>query len=138
MKPAGGLTFSRQDQLVQAAVDGHGIAIGGRPLVDGLIRQGRLVELFGESTVSSGRYVLVNDGEATGRAAGLAARQDLAARHAVPRPGRSADDRRGRHAETAQRAPRRAASLASCRRRAASGMGGAGHAQFAFTSDGSI
>ncbi len=68
MKPAGGLTFSQYDQLVQAAVDGHGIAIGRRPLIDGLIRQGRLIELFGDCTVPSGSYMLVNNGEASSSA----------------------------------------------------------------------
>ena len=49
---------------MQAAVDGHGIAIGRRPLVDGLLKQGRLVELFPHCTVASGSYVLVQNPDA--------------------------------------------------------------------------
>ncbi|GAU06474.1 glycine cleavage system transcriptional activator [Burkholderia stabilis] len=64
LRPAGALHFSQYDQLVQAAVDGHGIAIGRRPLVDGLLKQGRLVELFSDCTVASGSYVLVQNPDA--------------------------------------------------------------------------
>ncbi|KML53584.1 LysR family transcriptional regulator [Burkholderia cepacia] len=64
LRPAGALYFSQYDQLVQAAVDGHGIAIGRRPLVDGLLKQGRLVELFPHCTVGSGSYVLVQNPDA--------------------------------------------------------------------------
>nr|WP_249212199.1 LysR substrate-binding domain-containing protein [Burkholderia cenocepacia] len=64
LRPAGALHFSQYDQLVQAAVDGHGIAIGRRPLVDGLLKQGRLVELFPHCTVASGSYVLVQNPDA--------------------------------------------------------------------------
>nr|WP_238594204.1 LysR substrate-binding domain-containing protein [Burkholderia pyrrocinia] len=64
LRPAGALHFSQYDQLVQAAVDGHGIAIGRRPLVDGLLKQGRLVELFSYCTVASGSYVLVQNPDA--------------------------------------------------------------------------
>lgn len=64
LRPAGALHFSQYDQLVQAAVDGHGIAIGRRPLVDGLLKQGRLVELFSHCTVASGSYVLVQNPDA--------------------------------------------------------------------------
>ncbi|SMG01643.1 LysR substrate-binding domain-containing protein [Burkholderia singularis] len=63
LRPAGALYFSQYDQLVQAAVDGHGIAIGRRPLIDGLLRQGRLVELFPDCTVDSGSYVLIENGD---------------------------------------------------------------------------
>ncbi|MDR8071405.1 LysR substrate-binding domain-containing protein [Burkholderia cenocepacia] len=62
--PAGALYFSQYDQLVQAAVDGHGIAIGRRPLVDGLLEQGRLVELFPHCTIASGSYTLVQNQDA--------------------------------------------------------------------------
>ncbi|WP_323122560.1 transcriptional regulator GcvA [Burkholderia alba] len=61
LKPAGALHFSQYDQLIQAAVDGHGIALGRRPLVDRLIHQGRLVELFPEHSIASGTYYLVTD-----------------------------------------------------------------------------
>ncbi len=92
MKQAGGLTFSQYDQLVQAAVDGHGIAIGRRPLVDGLIRQGRLVELFGDCSVPSGSYVLLNNDEMSGSADAAVLVDWLlgeAGRHGAPRIARA-------------------------------------------------
>ncbi|MFM0738664.1 LysR substrate-binding domain-containing protein [Paraburkholderia xenovorans] len=59
LKPAGGLYFSQYDQLIQAAVDGHGVALGRRPLINGLVQQNRLVELFPECLVDSGAYCLI-------------------------------------------------------------------------------
>ncbi|PRF98709.1 LysR substrate-binding domain-containing protein [Burkholderia ambifaria] len=64
LRPVGALHFSQYDQLVQAAVDGHGIAIGRRPLIDGLLKQGRLVELFPHCTVPSGSYAVVQNPDA--------------------------------------------------------------------------
>jgi LysR family transcriptional regulator, glycine cleavage system transcriptional activator len=61
LKPAGALYFSQYDQLIQAAVDGHGIALGRRPLTDGLVQQARLAELFTRCSVASGAYFLVTD-----------------------------------------------------------------------------
>nr|WP_278135446.1 LysR substrate-binding domain-containing protein [Burkholderia contaminans] len=61
LRPAGALHFSQYDQLVQAAVDGHGIALGRRPLIDGLLKQGRLVELFPHCSVASGSYVIIQN-----------------------------------------------------------------------------
>lgn len=64
LKPAAALYFTQYDQLIQAAVEGHGIALGRRPLVDELIRQGRLVTLFDGYSVASGSYVLVENEDA--------------------------------------------------------------------------
>jgi DNA-binding transcriptional LysR family regulator len=61
LKPAGALHLSQYDQLIQAAVDGHGIALGRRPLIDRLINQGRLVEMSPEHSISSGAYYLVTE-----------------------------------------------------------------------------
>ncbi|MCP1118519.1 DNA-binding transcriptional LysR family regulator [Robbsia andropogonis] len=63
IRPAGALHLSQFDQLIQAAVDGHGIALGRRPLINRLINQGRLVELFPEHSISSGAYYLVTDND---------------------------------------------------------------------------
>jgi len=64
LRPAGALYFSQYDQLVQAAVDGHGVALGRRPLIDRLLKQGRLVELFSHYAVASGSYVIVHNYDA--------------------------------------------------------------------------
>ncbi|WP_232440859.1 LysR substrate-binding domain-containing protein [Burkholderia ubonensis] len=64
LRPAAGLHFSQYDQLVQAAVDGYGIAIGRRPLIDGLLNQGRLVELFEHRPIASGSFVLTRNSNA--------------------------------------------------------------------------
>lgn len=43
LKPRASLLFSHYDQMMQAAVDGQGIALGRVPLVEPWIREGRLV-----------------------------------------------------------------------------------------------
>jgi DNA-binding transcriptional LysR family regulator len=45
--PAGMLRFSHYDQLIQAALEGQGIALGRSPLVDRWVRQGMLIQPFG-------------------------------------------------------------------------------------------
>ena len=40
------LSFNHYDQLIQAALDGQGVALGRVPLVDGWLREGRLVTPF--------------------------------------------------------------------------------------------
>jgi len=42
-KPRGTLQFNQYDQLIQAAVDGHGVALGRVPLILPLLKDGRLV-----------------------------------------------------------------------------------------------
>ncbi|WP_428839952.1 LysR substrate-binding domain-containing protein [Burkholderia ambifaria] len=59
--PAGALRFSQYDQFVQAVVDGHGIGIRRRPLVNLLLKQGRLVELFLHCAAASGNYVIIRN-----------------------------------------------------------------------------
>jgi LysR family transcriptional regulator, glycine cleavage system transcriptional activator len=53
VKPAGTLRFSHYDQMIQAALDGQGIALGRSPLVDRWVREGRLVLPFGRRFISS-------------------------------------------------------------------------------------
>lgn len=53
LKPAGALRFSHYDQMIQAAVDGQGIALGRSPLVDRFLRNGQLVLPFGRRFVSA-------------------------------------------------------------------------------------
>ncbi len=59
VRPAGTLHFSHYDQLIQAAVDGQGIALGSSALVRGLIRQRKLVAPFRQSFPSPRVYFLV-------------------------------------------------------------------------------
>jgi LysR family transcriptional regulator, glycine cleavage system transcriptional activator len=53
VKPAGALRFSHYDQMIQAALDGHGIALGRSPLVDRWVKEARLVLPFGRRFISS-------------------------------------------------------------------------------------
>jgi LysR family glycine cleavage system transcriptional activator len=46
LKPAGTLTFSGYEQIIPAAVAGHGVALGRSPLVKDLITSGELVAPF--------------------------------------------------------------------------------------------
>ena len=68
LKPAGALQFNQYDQLVQAAVNGQGIALGRLPLLRGLLRQKQLVTPFRKSVVSSRGYYLLRSRRAAGKA----------------------------------------------------------------------
>jgi LysR family glycine cleavage system transcriptional activator len=57
--PAGKLHFSHYDQLIQAAVDGTGVALGRNPLVQRLLREGRLVAPFADKVASSRAYYVI-------------------------------------------------------------------------------
>jgi DNA-binding transcriptional LysR family regulator len=46
LEPAGEITFNHYDQMIQAAIDGQGVALGRIPLLAELIRQGKLVSPF--------------------------------------------------------------------------------------------
>ena len=59
LKPAGSLRFSHYDQLIQAAVDAQGVALGIGPLVRRHIQQGRLVAPFERRFASPRAYYLV-------------------------------------------------------------------------------
>ncbi|HKW36239.1 MAG TPA: LysR substrate-binding domain-containing protein [Burkholderiales bacterium] len=72
VKPSGMLRFSHYDQLIQAAVEGHGIALGRSRFVRQWVKQGRLVLPFGKrymSTPSDSRaYFVVPSARAAARA----------------------------------------------------------------------
>ena len=53
VKPAGMLRFSHYDQLMQAAIDGQGIALGRSRFVDKSVKQGKLVLPFGKRYMCS-------------------------------------------------------------------------------------
>jgi DNA-binding transcriptional LysR family regulator len=59
LKAAGTLTFSHYDQLIAAAVDGEGVAIGRTPHVARLIKQGKLVVPFTERLAAARQYFVV-------------------------------------------------------------------------------
>jgi len=75
VKPAGMLRFSHYDQLIQAAIEGQGIALGRTRFVSNWVKQGKLVLPFGRrymcSPVDSRAYFLV-------RSPGSAARAEVA------------------------------------------------------------
>jgi LysR family glycine cleavage system transcriptional activator len=53
VKPAGTLRFSHYDQLIQAALEGQGLALGRSPLVARWLKDGKLVLPFGKRYMSS-------------------------------------------------------------------------------------
>lgn len=69
IKPAGTLRFSHYDQLIQAAIEGEGVALGRDPLVTRLIRQGLLVAPFGRRKPTSRAYFIIATPGAAGRPA---------------------------------------------------------------------
>jgi LysR family glycine cleavage system transcriptional activator len=58
-EPAGKLHFSHYDQLIQAALDGHGVALGRHPLLRQLLRERKLVAPFKNKVASSRAYYVV-------------------------------------------------------------------------------
>jgi DNA-binding transcriptional LysR family regulator len=58
LKPAGTLQFSTYDQVIQAAVGGHGVALGRVPLLNDLLAQRKLVAPFAKSVASPRSYYL--------------------------------------------------------------------------------
>jgi LysR family glycine cleavage system transcriptional activator len=59
LNPAGSLRFNHFDQVMQAALDGQGVALGRVPLIDSLLKQGRLVApLRGKYTTLRAYFVV--------------------------------------------------------------------------------
>jgi LysR family glycine cleavage system transcriptional activator len=67
LKPAGALHFSQYDQLVQAAVNGQGVALGRLPLLRRMLRDKQLVTPFRKSVVSACGYYLKRSGRSAGK-----------------------------------------------------------------------
>ena len=60
LRPAGTLRFSHYDQVVQAAIDGSGVAIGRNPHNTRHLREGLLIEPFGrEMRLAWGAYFVL-------------------------------------------------------------------------------
>jgi DNA-binding transcriptional LysR family regulator len=55
LQPAGELRFSHYDQVIQAAVEGHGVALGRLPLMERQLRRGQLVAPFELSRIPGRR-----------------------------------------------------------------------------------
>jgi LysR family transcriptional regulator, glycine cleavage system transcriptional activator len=68
LKSAGSLHFTQYEQMIQAAVDGQGIALGRQPLVNDLIASGLLVAPFKDPVVGSRAYFLIESPTARGKA----------------------------------------------------------------------
>jgi LysR family transcriptional regulator, glycine cleavage system transcriptional activator len=59
LRPAGSLRFSHYDQLITAAVEGQGVALGSTPLVSRLLAEGRLIAPFSQTLPSPRAYYVV-------------------------------------------------------------------------------
>jgi DNA-binding transcriptional LysR family regulator len=69
LEPASRVSLSGYNELIAAAVAGHGVALGRRPLVDELLREGRLVAPLPKTLVTPRSYILVVDPAARTRPA---------------------------------------------------------------------
>jgi LysR family transcriptional regulator, glycine cleavage system transcriptional activator len=69
LEPAARLSMSGYNEVVAAAVAGQGVALGRRPLVDELLREGRLVAPLAKTVVTPRSYILVVDPAARARPA---------------------------------------------------------------------
>jgi LysR family glycine cleavage system transcriptional activator len=67
LRPAGTLSFSGYEQIIPAAVAGHGVALGRSPLVKGLIASGELVAPFQSSADPARAYFAILAKSAEGR-----------------------------------------------------------------------
>lgn len=59
VEPASTISFNNYGEAIAAALAGHGVTLGRRPLVDALLRSRKLVVPFGGERVTAGGYVLV-------------------------------------------------------------------------------
>jgi DNA-binding transcriptional LysR family regulator len=69
LEPASRLSLSGYNEVVAAALAGQGVALGRRPLVDELLREGRLVAPLPKTLVTPRSYILVVDPAARARPA---------------------------------------------------------------------
>jgi len=67
LRPAGTLSFSGYEQIIPAAIAGHGVALGRSPLVKDLIASGELVAPFKSSADPARAYYAVVSKSAEGR-----------------------------------------------------------------------
>lgn len=69
LEPRSWLTFSSYNEVVAAAVAGQGVALGRRPLLDGLLRSKQLVAPFGGARDTAHAYFVLTDPAARARPA---------------------------------------------------------------------
>src|SRR5687768_2703414 len=67
LKPAGTLSFSGYEQIIPAAVAGHGVALGRSPLVKDLLAEGELVAPFKSQADPARAYYAIVSKNASGR-----------------------------------------------------------------------
>jgi DNA-binding transcriptional LysR family regulator len=77
LEPRSWLTFSSYNEVVAAAVAGQGVALGRRPLLDGLLRSKQLVAPFGDARATARAYFVVTDPASRARPAVRALEQWL-------------------------------------------------------------
>ena len=68
LEPAGALSFNQYDQIIQAAVQGQGVALGRSPLLKRLLKEGALVAPFSMRTVAPRGYYLMRSDASTEQA----------------------------------------------------------------------
>lgn len=68
LQPAARLTFSSYNEAIAAALSGHGVTLGRRPLIDALLKKRQLVVPFGEATDTARAYFLLLSPAAADRA----------------------------------------------------------------------
>lgn len=59
LKSAGMLHFTQYEQMIQAAINGQGVALGRQPLVNELIASGALVAPFKKAVIGSRAYFII-------------------------------------------------------------------------------
>ena len=59
LQPTASLSFTHYDGVIAAALLGQGVAMGRRPLIDDLLREGRLVTPFGGTLATPRAYHVV-------------------------------------------------------------------------------
>jgi len=67
LKPAGTLSFSGYEQIIPAAIAGHGVALGRSPLVKNLLSAGDLVAPFKSKADPARAYFVIVSKSAAGR-----------------------------------------------------------------------
>src|SRR5262249_41018331 len=60
-------TISQYEQMIQAAINGQGVALGRQPLVNDLIHSGALVAPFRDTVVGSRSYFLIRSPAVNGK-----------------------------------------------------------------------
>ena len=67
LKPAGALHFSHYDQLVRAAIEGEGVALGRAPLIERFLKSGELAAPFRDRVTVRRKYFVIVAPAAHGR-----------------------------------------------------------------------